>query len=180
VREAVLRATRDVLIADGYAAMTVPRVAAADVHSSTVYRRWRGRAGLVSDAVHRMAQSAITTPDTGDLAGDLRALLTDVVHLLTDPQRLAVIRAIAAIPSQPNDELTAAKAQFWQRRFAVAAAIVDRAINRGELPSSTEPQAVLEQLVGPAYLRALLTAAPLDDSFIHSTAARVIEAFRHR
>jgi AcrR family transcriptional regulator len=181
VREAVLRATRDVLIADGYAAVTIPRVAAAaDVHSSTVYRRWGAPAALVSDAVQQMAQSAITTPDTGDLAGDLTALLTDVVHLLTDPHTLAVIRAIAAIPSQLNDELTAAKAQFWQRRFAAAAVIVERAINRGELPRRTEPQAVLEKLIGPAYLRALITATPLDDRFIHGTAARVMEAFTFR
>jgi AcrR family transcriptional regulator len=180
VREAVLQATLDVLTADGYAAVSVPRVAAAaGVHSSTVYRRWGGRVNLVSDAVQRMSQSAITTPDAGDLAGDLMALLRDVVHILTDPQTLAIIRGIAAIPSQLNDELAAAKVQFWQGRFDAAAVIVERAINRGELPSSTEPQAVLEQLIGPAYLRALLTAIPLDDRFIRTSVARVIRAFHH-
>ena len=179
VSERVLGATLDILIADGYAAVTVPLVAeAAGVHSSTVYRRWGNPARLVTAAVQRMSESAVTTPDTGDLAGDLTALLGDVVRLLTHPQTLAVVRSLAAVPPHLDEEINAAKVQFWQARFDAGSLIVERATTRGELAEGVEPRQVLELLIGPAYLRALLTGFALDDAFIHTTVARVADAFR--
>ena len=178
VRAAVLRATLDTLITHGYAAVTVTGVAdAAGVHSTTVYRRWGGRAALVVDAVQLLSESTVATPDTGDLTGDLTAVLGDVVQLLTRPQGVAVVRSLAAIPPELDEEITAAKVRFWQGRFDAGAAVVERAITRGELAEGTDPQQVFELLVGPAYLRALLTGFPLDEEFIHDTVGRVVDAF---
>ncbi|MFI7067190.1 TetR/AcrR family transcriptional regulator [Kribbella sp. NPDC050124] len=179
MRDAVLEATLELLTADGYAAVTVPRVAdLADVHSSTVYRRWGGRAQLVADAVRQLSESTIATPDTGNLAGDLRALLGDVVGLLSHPPSLAVIRALAGIPPEFDQEISAIKVQFWRGRFDAGTAIVERAISRGELATGTDPQQVFELLVGPAYLRALLSGFPLDNAFTTATANHVLRAFR--
>jgi AcrR family transcriptional regulator len=178
VREAVLQATLDTLVSDGYAAVTVTSVAdAAGVHSSTVYRRWGGRAQLIADAVRQMSESAVPTPDTGTLAGDLTVLIRQVVQLLTNPPTLAVVRSLAAVPPDLDDEFAATRTRFWQARFDSGAAIVERAVSRGELPGGVEATQVFEMLVGPPYLRALLTGAPLDAKFIRVTVRRVIEAF---
>ena len=59
VRAAVLAATLAELTETGYAALTVDNVARrAEVHKTTVYRRWKDREGLVADAVAQLATSA--------------------------------------------------------------------------------------------------------------------------
>jgi AcrR family transcriptional regulator len=178
VRTAVLDATLATLLEHGYDAVTVSDVArAAGVHPTTIYRRWGGRPQLVAEVVHRMSGQAIPPPDEGSLAADLRVLLREVVDLLRRPEGLAVVRSLAILPAQLEDELAATRRRFWQARFDAAAAIVNRAVARGELPAGVDPHQVLEFLVAPAYLRALLTGAPLDEAFIDTTAGRVASSF---
>jgi hypothetical protein len=60
---------------------------------------------------------------------------------------------------------------FWAERLALTGAIVARAIERGELPPDTDPNLVIEALIGPLYVRLLLTGEPVDEDF----ATRVAE-----
>jgi hypothetical protein len=61
----------------------------------------------------------------------------------------------------PNSD--AARAKYWNDRFTRASAILDRAENRGELRSGVDRFLTIETLVGPLYLRMLLTKESLDD-----------------
>jgi hypothetical protein len=56
--------------------------------------------------------------------------------------------------------------------------MVDRARARGEVPASTSTDAVIEALIGPLFVRALLTDGPLDDSLAARTAAATAVAAR--
>ena len=166
------------LLEHGYDAVTDTEIArAAGVHPTTVYRRWGGRPQLVAEVVHRMSGQAIAPPDEGSLAADLRVLLREVADLLQRPEGLAVVRGLAALPAHLEEEIAATRRLFWQARFDAAAAIVHRAVARGELPAGIDPHQVLEFLIAPAYLRALLTGAPLDEEFIDATARRTTRAF---
>jgi hypothetical protein len=49
--------------------------------------------------------------------------------------------------------------------------LVERGIERGELPAGSDPTLIIETTVGPLWLRLLLTGEPLDRSF----AARVAD-----
>jgi AcrR family transcriptional regulator len=128
------------LLEHGYDAVTVTDVArAAGVHPTTVYRRWGGRPQLVAEVVHRISGQAIPPPDEGSLAADLRVLLREVAGLLQRPEGLAVVRGLAALPAHLEEEIAATRRLFWQARFDAAAAIVHRAVARGELPAGIDP-----------------------------------------
>ena len=63
-----------------------------------------------------------------------------------------MLRTVVALESDP--EIGALRAAFWEARFAGSAAIVSRAVTRGELPEGTDAHEVVEELVSPAYFRA--------------------------
>jgi hypothetical protein len=62
---------------------------------------------------------------------------------------------------------------FWAARFGAAAPIVERAIARGELDPRVDPNLVIETLIGPLYVRVLLTGARVDRAFADRVAALV-------
>jgi hypothetical protein len=74
-----------------------------------------------------------------------------------------------------SPELRDAAAGFWEGRFALAASMVDRAVKRAELPEGTAAGPLIETLIGPLYVRALLTDGPLDHA-LADRAARVTAA----
>jgi hypothetical protein len=89
-------------------------------------------------------------------------LLAKVARLLRHPEILQVLRAVIAL-----DGSTPSAAQlrrtFWRNRVAGASVIVDRAIARGELAPETDADTLLESLIAPIYLRALLDLGASDD-----------------
>jgi hypothetical protein len=61
--------------------------------------------------------------------------------------------------------MDATRERFWEARYALASQMITRAIERGELPATTDPLLVLEALVAPLHFRALLTAETTDEQF---------------
>ncbi|MFI8350426.1 TetR-like C-terminal domain-containing protein [Streptomyces sp. NPDC085596] len=173
-RESVLRATADVLLNEGYEQLTIARIAAAaQVAETTVYRRWPSKAHLAADALAELAGAENPIPDTGTLEGDLRALLTQVVGLVERPEVRRVIRAVVSLAAD-DDEVVRAKEAFWAGRFAGAAAIVERAVERGELPADSDPYEVIEDLAALVYFRLLVTGLPLDGRVVDRSVRLVL------
>jgi AcrR family transcriptional regulator len=165
VRSDVLDATTDLLSSVGYERMSIEDVAArAGVHKTTVYRRWTSKAELVADSVRLNAEQAVPIEDTGSLVGDLRALGRNVVANIGSEAGSMRSRSIVAA-STSSDELTGELHLFWADRLARSEVIVQRAIDRGELPAGTEANVIIEAVVGPIWLRLLLTGEPIDADF---------------
>ncbi|MFC9266177.1 TetR/AcrR family transcriptional regulator C-terminal ligand-binding domain-containing protein [Streptomyces zhihengii] len=172
-RESVLRATADLLLRDGYEALTIARVAAAaQVADTTVYRHWPSKAHLVAAALSEVARSENPFPDTGTLEGDLRALLRQIIALLERPEVQRVVQTIVSLSG--DDDVARAKDAFWEERFSGAADLVRRAVSRGELPSDTDPYEVIEDLSSLVYFRLLVTGRPLDDRVVERSLALVL------
>ena len=94
VRSAVLAAALAELAETGYTNLTLDNVARrAGVHKTTVYRRWKDRESLVTDAVIDQVASGVPLIDTQDLDTDLRAYARDLVRWLDS----ATGRALVAI-----------------------------------------------------------------------------------
>ncbi|MFE5896940.1 TetR-like C-terminal domain-containing protein [Streptomyces sp. NPDC056488] len=173
-RENVLRAAADLLLNEGYEQLTIARVAAAaQVAETTVYRRWRNKAHLAADALSELARVENPIPDTGTLEGDLRALLVQIVAILERPEVRRVLLAVVALPAG-DPEAVRAKDAFWAERFAGAAALVRRAVERGELPVDADPYELIEDLAAPVYFRLLVTGRPLDGRFVDRSVALVL------
>jgi AcrR family transcriptional regulator len=169
----VLDATSDLLTEVGYEKLSVEDVAShAGVHKTTVYRRWPTKAELVFAAVIAEAEVNVPIPDSGSLHGDLQALARSVAANIGSDGGTRQGRTLVAAAASSN-ELAANMHSFWALRFAAAAAVVDRAIERGELPNDADANLIVETLVGPLWLRLLLTGEPIDTDFADQVAALV-------
>jgi AcrR family transcriptional regulator len=178
VRTAVLAATLAELTETGYAALTVDNVARrAGVHKTTIYRRWKDRASLVSDAMTNLAATQVPFPDTGDIDTDLQWLARSFVAFLNSPAGQAIA---AATLSDANriPEIADAKRRFFEDRFRRAQPVVSGAIARGELPADTDPAELVRTLVAPIYLRLLVTAEPIDRTTADNAAKVALAAAR--
>jgi AcrR family transcriptional regulator len=164
VRAAVHAATLAELVDKGYAALSVENVAQrAGVHKTTVYRRWKDRKSLLTDALAEHVAMDIPVPDTGAIETDLRALARSLVQSFTSPAGQAILAAMftgaAHLP-----EIAAVRRHVFDDRLTRAEPVVTRAIERGELAGDTDPAELFKTLAAPIYLRLLITADPVDEA----------------
>src|SRR5688572_4735619 len=83
-RDRVLAAAGVILQRDGYARLTMERVAAeSGVAKTTLYRQWPTKAAVCMDLYLLVAGRELRDPDTGDVASDLKHIANTVVHLQT-------------------------------------------------------------------------------------------------
>ncbi len=166
-REAELYAATLTLLADaGYEALTMDAVAhAAHTSKATIYRQWRGKAGLVVAALRHMKDPAEALPDTGSLRGDLLEVARSLGTVAVEQSRLL---SAASHAMQVDDELAAAV-----RDLVVAPAVdrlgalLDRAVERGELaPAHPAARWVPELLLDACLARPLMGGRPADSSHL--------------
>lgn len=163
VRQAVLDAAVTVLLERGPDHFSVAEVATkAGVHETSIYRRWRTRENLIVDALLATSGAVIPVPDTGSVRGDLIELARSVATYLTHPAGATFTRAAAV--HVDDETIAAARRKFWESRLQLAAVIIERGIQRRELPRATDARLVLETVIAPLHMRVLLTHEPIDDT----------------
>lgn len=129
----------------------------ADVHPTTLYRRWASADALILEAVGDRSESNVLIPDTGNFGNDLEAFL----HNLDDYVRSPLGRALLRIQVSGVDDASGIGSAFWMDRFSKASIMVARAVARGEIPASADSRCILELAIAPIYLHALV----LNDEF---------------
>jgi AcrR family transcriptional regulator len=175
----VLAATLGLLDERGFEALELPEVARrAGVHATTVYRRWGSKARLVGEALLERGRQFSPTPDTGALRTDLERLLVEGGALLRTPAVVAMFEVLLSESANPSPEIARARDRFFAAHVEEARAIVDRAVARGELPPGTDPGALVELIIGPALLRALLLGLELGPPAAAEIVARAEAALR--
>ena len=175
VRAAVLAATASALAEGGYEGLTIEDIAhRAGVHKTTVYRRWRSKAEHVADAVRERSAARVEVPDTGSLAGDLRALARAVADNIGSADGSPMTKNLIAA-TVTADAVALDMPRFWSERLQLTGTIVARAVARGEAPSDVDANLVIETLIGPLYVRLLLTGEPIDRA-VADEVARIIAA----
>ena len=177
VRSAVLAATSMLLSEVGYDQLTVEAVASrAGVHKTTVYRRWPTKSDLIAEAARVQAAEAVPIPDTGSLLGDLQTLAREVVANVGSDS--GARRARSLVAAACSGELADVLHSFWAHRLDASAAIIGRAVDRGEVPATINPTLIIEAVVAPIWLRLLLTGERLDDDFADAIADLVTAGAR--
>ncbi|MFC4054675.1 TetR/AcrR family transcriptional regulator [Actinomadura syzygii] len=175
VGEAVIDATIAELGEVGYTALRIDAVAErAGVNKSTIYRRWGTKAGLVSTAIIERRGEMAPAADTGRLRGDVVELLKQIRLSFQTPWIAALIRE-SRPRSADSAEMYELLDKFWPARFRASGAIIERAVERGELPADTDAHFLLEMISGPLYFHLLMLGRPLDDAFLERTADFVLK-----
>jgi hypothetical protein len=102
-------------------------------------------------------------PDTGSLDGDVIAFLRAEYAVLTDPLAKAIIPDLLSEANRnPALEAALLRAVRDPRRTR-AAAIIRRAIERGEVADTLNPDLALDVLAGPLYWRLAVVHQPVND-----------------
>ncbi|MBK3624084.1 TetR/AcrR family transcriptional regulator [Streptomyces asoensis] len=168
-REAELyRAVLDLLREVGYDALTMDAVATRTRSSkATLYRQWGGKAELVAKAVRYDKPGASADGvDTGSLRGDLHALTlrSDDCEM---EQNSALMRGLAmAIHANP-DLLKAFKEHLVEPEMAEFRRVLQRAIDRGEVPADNPAlDYVPHMMIGAFAARTMLDEQPPTQAFL--------------
>jgi AcrR family transcriptional regulator len=178
VRESILAAVLHELTVNGYAALSMEAVASrAGVNKTTVYRRWPTLDDLLVDALTTWAEDAIPDMDTGSIETDLIAL----GKTLADQLNGGVGRQIAAVvltAGLRSAQLREATRRYFDQQAVRATPLVTKAIDRGELPVNTDPNALLTTFRAPLFYRMVTTGDPIDDGLIAQTTRVALAAAR--
>ncbi|MFF0632234.1 TetR/AcrR family transcriptional regulator [Nocardia sp. NPDC004151] len=167
---AITAAVEQLLLSDGYNAVTVDRVATlAGTTRTALYRRFPGRVALLTSAIaaHFGTDPA---PDTGNLRDDLIELQRRQVEFFQTPVVAAGIAGLLGdLGSDPRWSALFHEGFMAPRRRSTEA-MFQRAVDRGEIPPFAHPALVSDILTGPLLLHAMLPATgPLDDALITAT-----------
>jgi AcrR family transcriptional regulator len=178
VDQAIVAATVALFIELGYDGFSVEGVAArAGVSKATIYRRYPGKVELLLEAAAEIGRSVKgPIPDTGTLRGDLQALGRGYRRLLEDSDAGRAIPAMI-VARRRDPELDHAHRGFIAERRAEAAGIVRRGVERGELPSDTDVDLVVDLVAGPLFYRILINGDELDDRYVDRLVDTVLQAF---
>src|SRR5690242_4088853 len=164
---AILAATADLLAERGLTAMSIEEVAArAGVGKTTIYRRWPSKGLLALDAFVISFRAEQPQPDTGTLRGDLLSALHAWVRAVTQTAMGPLLTGLIA-EAQHDAELRGA----WRDRVLEPMrtqhrVMLDRAIERGEIPATVDRDVVLDLFFGAAEHRLLLGHLPMTGDFI--------------
>jgi AcrR family transcriptional regulator len=171
VREAVLRATLDILLDQGVDGLNFSEIGRrAGVHGTSVQRRWGSPENVLFEGVLTFVNQTIAAPDTGSLRNDLIAFNQTLRDYFGTPIGAAIVRMLVTAPN--NDQALATnRAEFMRIRIESARAMIRRARERDELRPDVDDDIALELALGPLYTRMLITRQPMDDAHI----ARVID-----
>ncbi|MFI7578449.1 TetR/AcrR family transcriptional regulator [Micromonospora sp. NPDC049497] len=154
--EAIHTAVLDLLAADGYARLTVEGVARrSGVNKTTLYRWWPSKPALVAATFRHAIARDLPVPDTGSLRGDLVALVRSKTAFFADgPGRLA---ADVLAHTGADTELARLADELLGQHCAHVTEVTGRAVARGELAGPVDDMLLADLLLGPVWLRAVVT-----------------------
>ena len=171
--QAIIDASIDVLVRDGYDRLSMEGVAAAaGVGKATVYRRWCSKAELVIDAMATL-KPAIDTIDTGSLDGDIDLMI--VASCSAHSQRLlqVMVSICSALPREP-ELLEAFKTRFTEPRIALITEMLLRARHRGELGPDVDVAMAASLVPSLMLQRVLMTGQPAGRVYAEQVVASVL------
>jgi AcrR family transcriptional regulator len=180
LNEAILRATRELLLEAGYSGLSMEAVAArAHVSKPTLYLRFPTKGALVFEAVLGKTK-ALEMPDTGDLRVDLGATYDAGVDEVAAPEARAALPILLAELSASPELARLVQSRVLGPEYHRVRNLLEQAQQRGEIRSDVDLRLVIDAFFGTALARAIILGGPLDhdfsaalvDLFINGMAAR--------
>jgi AcrR family transcriptional regulator len=162
--QAILDATLSLLAEVGFSALTVEGVATrAGVGKATIYRRWPSKLPLVVEAFGQLP--GLEEADTGSLRGDLTTMLKGYLELFNSTPLAAVLPSIAGERAHSPELWEMFDPVMRVRRQPLTAAL-QRAVERGELPTDLDLDLASDLIVGPIAVRLFFRGAKLHPKIV--------------
>ena len=175
--EAIREAVLEELATHGYGRTSIEGIARrAGVGKTTIYRRWDSKLQLVIDVVSAVAVQGMTLPDTGTLRGDLRAMLGVVSLALRHPLARQIVPDLLAEAARNPEIAETLEKALRETQIGFTAAVLEKAVQRGELAADPDVQLALDLAIGPLYWRLAVVRSKLPKGYLDDLADRVTAA----
>ena len=172
---AIITAALELMAEHGVQALRVDDVARhAGVGKATIYRRYRSKDQLVTEAVGALVDQEIEIPDSGSTREDLLVLMREAVELYSGTLAAKLMPGIVDEMSRNGELATIARDRFLTRRRAALRAVFERGIERGDLRRDLDVEFALDVLAGPLFYRLLITGGPIDEGLAQAVVELIL------
>jgi AcrR family transcriptional regulator len=180
VTDAITEATFAELAETGYARMSMEAIARrAGVGKAALYRRWPSKEQMLTELILRAVEDALPpTPDTGALRTDLREFLGTLRGQLADPALISIGPGLLAEASRTGALADVLQTSVAAPRRAAAYAMLQAAIDRGELPVALDLELAADLLIAPLGFRVLIMGGESDDAYVETLTAAIEAALK--
>ncbi|WP_373083158.1 TetR/AcrR family transcriptional regulator [Zhongshania sp.] len=162
----VLRSTCEELNDVGFSALRVEDVAErAGVNKTTIYRRWPTKNELVVEAIRNSYVTEHEFPDTGVLRDDLVQYLRIMIKRTKNPVARG---AMLTLNNCTDPALKPIAEELLGRARGYRTSIVQRGIERGELPAHTDAELVSDMFSAPILRRLMSLGETVKPAYIDS------------
>ena len=166
IQEAVHRATQALLSEVGRGEINVPMIAErAGVTASTVYRRWGDLSQLLADTAAERLRPIADPDDTGSLAGDLSAFVSQYAEEMASPVGRGLLRDVLA---ETGSDVAAGRCCAYTTQHLQT--INARAQARGEAGFSIDE--AIDVLIAPICYRILFQNGDASPEFVNGLLKR--------
>lgn len=174
---AAIDATEQVLREAGVEGVTLEEVAArSGVARSTLYRHFGSKEALVEAAARRCVIQH-PTPDTGDLADDLR-LLFDQYQEAEDARGFADLLPLLLDAANREPGIRAIVDDLLAERRRPIRTVLQLAQLRGEIGPDLDLDAALSLIIGPFTHRKLVERRPVTPEFVDAMLDATVAGLR--
>ena len=164
IDDALLTATRRLLVEVGYAGLSMEAIAArAGVSKPTLYLRYPSKGALVADAVFGKTK-AVELPDTGSLLADLREAYGWAVAEFAAPEARAALPAMLAEMSSSPELARLVRTRVIEPEYLRVHGLLERARRRGQIRADADLDVAIDAFIGAALARATILDHPLDEN----------------
>lgn len=174
---AIVTATLELMAERGAHALRMDDVAArAGVGKATIYRRYRSKDQLVTDAVGALV-SEIEIPDSGSTRTDLLVLMREAVELYSGSLAAGLMPTVIDEMSRNPEFAAVARDRVLTARRAALRSVFDRGVQRGDLRGDLDVELALDVLGGAVFYRLLVTGGPIDEHLAENVVDLILRGF---
>ena len=164
----------------GWRGLTIEGIAArAGVGKQTIYRWYDGDLGrIVVEAYIGASDERLTPPDTGSVSDDLVGIVVPVARLNRDRDSgTALANRSLMAHAQTHDSFATVYADLHAHWRQPMIAAVRRGIERGQLGGDTDPDLVVDLLLGLQWYRLLVGHRPTTPKDARASVAAVLAGY---
>jgi len=177
-QKAILAASYELLLEQGFEAVTVEKIAdRAKVSKATIYKWWPNKAAVVMDGYMSAATAKLHVPNTGSVFEDILIHATSLARFLTSREGI-IIKELVGEGQFDTSLAEEYQARYFRPRRLEARQMFERGIQCGELKPDIDIELSMDLIYGPIFYRLLVLGGTPDDAYMTQLVRSAFDGIR--